>query len=122
MEDMKRRMDSQDSTIQAIRGDMTIQATAMQGIQKDLVKLTGSISTLVAAMGEEREDGAGNYLGTGLLGRVRRVERGQRSLRELYHRWIAFGAGFTTCLGTSAAAIWWLLNHQVPEVLKMTGH
>jgi hypothetical protein len=122
MDELKGRLDAQDSVVGAIRGDMTIQATAMQGVQKDLGTLTSAVTALVAAIGEEKEDGAGNYLGTGLLGRTRRVERAQRSLRELYHRWIAFGSGFCACLTAATAIIWWLLGDKLAIVLKGTGH
>jgi hypothetical protein len=122
MDDLRRRLDAQDHITTGIRGDMTIQATAMQGIQKELASLAGSVTTLVSAIGDEKEDGQGNYLGTGLLGRVRRVERSQRSLRELYHRWIAFGAGFCACFGTAVALIWWLVGDKIGLVLKGTGH
>jgi hypothetical protein len=123
MEDLRRRLDDQDKITQGMRGDMTIQATAMQGIQKEIAAMTASVTALVTALGEEKEDGTGNYLGTGLLGRMRRVERSQRSLRELYHRWIAFGAGFSACLGVSVAIIWWLLGDRLAIVLKATtGH
>jgi hypothetical protein len=122
MEDLKGRLDTQDAITNGIRGDMIIQATAMQGIQKEIASLASSVNTLVSSLGEEREDGAGNYLGTGLLGRVRRVERSQRSLKELYHRWIAFGSGFCACLTASVAILWWLLGDKLAIVLKGTGH
>lgn len=121
MEDLENRMKAQDSVIQSIRGDMTIQATAAQGMQKELMTISADIKAFVAAMGEEKEDGQGNYLGTGLLGRVRRVERAQRTLRELYHRWIAFGAGFSACLGGAVLIIWWLLGDKLAIVLKGAG-
>lgn len=121
MEDLEHRFDAHDAAIRAIRGDMTIQATAAQGMQKDLVQISADIKALVIAMGEEKEDGQGNYLGTGLLGRVRRVERGQRSLRELYHRWIAFGAGFSACVAIVVVLVGWLLSGGLVPMLKGIG-
>lgn len=122
LEDVRKRMDTQDALISAIRGDTLTQAQALQGVQNSLVQMAKDLGTIAAAIGEEKEDGQGNYLGTGLLGRVRRVERGQRSLRELYHRWIAFGSGFVACGGVAAGMIWWLLSDKLALVLKGTGH
>lgn len=122
LEDLRGRLDAQDAITNAIRGDMLTQATAMQGVQKELASVASSLVHIVTAIGEEKEDGQGNYLGTGLLGRTRRVERAQRSLRELYHRWIAFGSGFCACLTAATAIIWWLLGDKLAIVLKGTGH
>lgn len=123
LEDVRKRMDTQDVLISAIRGDTLTQAQALQGVQNTLVQIAKDLGTVAAAIGEEKEDGQGNYLGTGLLGRTRRVERAQRSLRELYHRWIAFGSGFVMCAGAFVVALWWLIGDKVAIVLKGTvGH
>lgn len=129
LEDVRHRMDGQDALIAAIRGDTQIQAQAlqsqaqiMQGFKEAMGQMAKDVATIALAIGEEKEDGAGNYLGTGLLGRTRRVERAQRSLRELYHRWIAFGSGFVACGGVLGAALWWLLSDKLALVLKGTGH
>lgn len=129
MEDVRSRMDAQDKVIEGIRGDTTTQAgvvqrveLAMQGIAKNLDIMAKNLDIMAMAIGEEKEDGSGNYLGTGLLGRTRRVERSQRSLRELYHRWIAFGSGFVACGGAAVAILWWLLSDKLSIVLRGTGH
>lgn len=119
MDDLRQRLDEQDGVIKAIRGDQTLQTTAIQGVQKDFQQLSIAVQALVSAIGEEKEDGQGNYLGTGLLGRVRRVERAQRSLRELYHRWIAFGAGFSACFTATAALVYWLVSTHFSLVSKV---
>lgn len=94
----------------------------MQSMATNLETMAKNMATMAIAIGEEREDGQGNYLGTGLLGRTRRVERSQRNLRELYHRWIAFGSGFIMCAGGFIVALWWLIGDKVAIVLKGTGH
>ncbi len=119
MDEMRKRMDDQDLVIMGIRGDTLVQASALQGVQKDLGVIGKDVTSVLAILGKEEEDGAGNYLGTGLLGRVRRVERSQRSLRELYHRWIAFGSGFVFCGGAALAILWWLLGDKLAIVLKV---
>lgn len=120
LEDVRHRMDLQDGVIAAIRGDTLTQAQALQSVQISVAQMAKDISIIAHAVGEEKEDGEGNYIGTGLLGRTRRVERAQRSLRELYHRWIAFGSGFVACGGIFGAAVWWLLQGKLELVLK--GH
>lgn len=130
LEDVRHRMDAQDEVIKGIRGDTLSQAgviqrveLSMQSMAKNMEAMASNMAVMALAIGEEKEDGQGNYLGTGLLGRTRRVERAQRSLRELYHRWIAFGSGFVFCGGAAGAAIWWLLSDKLSLVLKgTTGH
>lgn len=122
LEDVRHKLDLQDATISAIRGDTLTQAQALQAVQTAIAQMAKDVSVIALAIGEEKEDGQGNYLGTGLLGRTRRVERAQRSLRELYHRWIAFGSGFVACGGVASAALWWLLSDKLSLVLKGTGH
>lgn len=122
MDDVRKRMDAQDAAVASIRGDTNVQALAMQGVQKTMESMAANVGTILDHLGKEEEDGNGNYKGTGLLGRMRRVEREQRSLRELYHRWIAFGAGFSACLGGAVVIVWWLLGDKLAIVLKGTGH
>jgi hypothetical protein len=122
LNDLGHRMDLQDGVINAIRGDQLTQAQALQSVQVAMAQMAKDVNAIAHAIGEEKEDGEGNYLGTGLLGRTRRVERAQRSLRELYHRWIAFGSGFVACGGIAITALWWLLGDKLGLVLKGTGH
>ncbi len=129
LEDVRQRMDAQDEVIKGIRGDTLSQAGVIQRVELSMQSMATNMETMAKnmavmamAIGEEKEDGQGNYLGTGLLGRTRRVERAQRSLRELYHRWIAFGSGFCMCAGAFLLALWWLIGDKVAIVLKGTGH
>lgn len=122
LNDLGHRMDVMDGTVHAIRGDQLTQSQALQAVQVSMAQMAKDVALIVQAIGEEKEDGQGNYLGTGLLGRTRRVERAQRTLRELYHRWIAFGSGFVACGGVAATALWWLLSDKLALVLKGTGH
>ena len=123
LEDIRHRMDLQDGVIAAIRGDTLTQAQALQSVQVSMAQMMKDVAVIAESIGQEKEDGNGNYLGTGLLGRTRRVERAQRSLRELYHRWIAFGSGFIACGGIAGGALWWLLSDKLALVLKGTvGH
>lgn len=122
LDDVRRRMDATDLMIGAVRGDTQIQAQALQGVQNSLATLSRDFTLIANAIGEEKEDGEGNYLGTGLLGRTRRVERAQRELRTLYLRWIAFGSGFAMCGGIALSILWWLLSDKLTFVLKGTGH
>lgn len=91
------RVDLMHATVQRVE-------TALKGIQTTL--------------GEEKEDGAGNMLGTGLVGRVRRNENSVAKLLGTYRLWIAFGAGFVVCIGTFTAVIWWLIGDKIGMVLK----
>jgi uncharacterized coiled-coil protein SlyX len=115
MDDLRARLDAQDATINSMRGDVNLQTGAVQRVET-LMK------SLIEKMGDEEEDGQGGYVGTGVMGRLRRNEVQVSKLKELYHRWIAFGAGFCACLGTALLVIWWLIGDKLDIVLKGTGH
>lgn len=115
MEDLSRRLDEQDNAITGARGDITILGVAVQRVETLL-------KGMVAVLGTEEEDGKGGYTGTGIVGRTRRNEADVRALKALYHRWIAFGAGFCACLGGSAVLVWYVIGDKIAIVLKGTGH
>jgi hypothetical protein len=113
MDDLKARMDTQDASINSIRGDVNLQTGALQRVEK-------AMTSILAKLGDEQEDGQGGYTGTGLMGRTRRNEIQAVKLKELYHRWIAFGAGFCACFGALVAVLWWAFGDKIGFVLK--GH
>lgn len=115
MDDLKARLDAQDVSISSIRGDVNLQTGALQRVE-NLMKV------VLDRLGDEKEDGQGGYTGTGLMGRTRRNEIQVTKLKELYHRWIAFGAGFCACFGTLVAVLWWAFGDKIGIVLKGTGH
>lgn len=113
MDDLKARMDTQDASISSIRGDVNLQTGALQRVET-------ALKEVLSALGSEKEDGEGGYIGTGLMGRTRRNEMQVVKLKELYHRWIAFGAGFCACFGTLVAFLWWAFGDKLSIVLR--GH
>ena len=81
-------------------------------------QLTNTLATIVHLLGEEKEDGKGEVLGTGLLGRMRRTEKSVQSLMTQYKIWIAFGAGFIMCAGGAGGLLWWAFGDKLALVLK----
>lgn len=115
MDDLIKRLDDHESAIKGARGDIGLQAAALQRIEN-------AIKNLGTLIGIEEEDGSGGYKGTGIVGRTRRNEAEVRALKALYHRWIAFGAGFCASFGIFVAAVWWIVGDKIAIVLKGTGH
>lgn len=113
MDELKTRMDAQDASFNSLRGDVNLQTGAIQRVENML-------KDIVLKMGDEKEDGDGGYVGTGMMGRLRRNEVQVVKLRELYHRWIAFGSGFCACLTALVAFLWWAFGDQISIVLR--GH
>lgn len=113
MDDVKSQLGRQDAIINSIRGDVNLQAGALQRIENLALGIKSSIGT-------EEEDGLGGYKGTGIMGRTRRNEDEVKRLKNLYHKWIAFGTGFAACGGTALIAIWYVIGDKISIVLK--GH
>jgi hypothetical protein len=131
-----RRMDKQDTaiaTVQRTVGDVAARmdqfVLVVQGIQKQMADDTKSYATQHGEMmgllhgiknvvGEEKEDGAGGMVSTGMMGRMRRAEKSIQNMLLQYKVWIAFGSGFMLCAGGFVAALWWLVGDKLAVVLK----
>lgn len=115
--------------ITQIKNDQNLQTLALQGVQKEfkahqeMTAKTGlGVEKILTLLGEEVEDGAGGWKGTGLLGRMRRNEGAVGRLMRLYRQWIAWGGGFTAAFmltgGALVAFLWWLLGDKLGHLLK----
>lgn len=105
------RMDRMESKIDELTAHIDLFHTVVQRVETKMEKALG-------LLGEEKEDGLGNLVGTGMMGRLRRNENAVKDLRTAYKIWIAFGSGFIFSLGSTAAIVWWLIGDKLGVVLK----
>lgn len=90
-----------------------LQALALQGVQKELQTLGGKIDTLIATVGAEEVDRSGQTVGTGLCGRIVRIERRVRDTDIWRDR---LKVAITTALpliGIFGGLLWWLTSPQL---------
>lgn len=114
MDEQGHKIDEVASRLETHINDQNIYKVAMQRVESKL-------DTMLLLVGGEEEDGEGGYRGTGLLGRMRRIEQSQQSLLNKYRVWIAWGAGFVTCMGGAAVVFWWLIGHRLDVILRGAG-
>ena len=96
-------------------------ARVVDEVKETLGALQSTAATMVTLLGEEKEDGQGNILSTGLLGRMRRIENTTENMVKKYERWIAFGSGFFLAASVLIAALWWVIGDRMSHLLRLAG-
>lgn len=89
----------------------------------DLSHLVGQrvekkLDALIKSVGEESEDGRGEKVGTGAIGRLMRLETNVGRRFALYDGWVKVVVGFTAAAAILLPAIWWLVSGHLEKVLK----
>lgn len=91
---------------------------AVQRIEKTLSDHANLSETrhlqILKALGEEGLDERGQPIGTGILGRVMRLEGWRRTMDG----WTRYGAGALASAVLFASALWWLTSEKLGQVLK----
>jgi len=70
------------------------------------------------AIGKEGEDERGEKVGTGIVGRLMRLETSVGKRFALYDGWVKVVIGFTAAAAILLPAIWWLVSGHLEKVLK----
>ena len=81
-------------------------------------RVEGKLDRLIKVLGSEDEDERGRRVGTGVVGRLMRVETTVAKRFSLYDGWIKMAAGFSAAVLIAAPVIWWLVSSKVAHVLK----
>jgi hypothetical protein len=68
------------------------------------------VDQILALVGQETEDGKGGFTGTGLMGRVRRLEDGNKRVWSKVGAMAAFGSGFAGAFGLIASVVAFLVR------------
>lgn len=84
----------------------------------DLAHLVGQrveikVDALIKAVGEEHEDERGQRVGTGVIGRLMRLEASVAKRFGLYDGWLKIGTGFAAAIALAWAVVWFLVKDRL---------
>lgn len=113
-----------DLVAEAHRAAETAGRLAQDAVSRaDLSHMTGQriekkLDAALTALGAEREDECGEKVGTGIVGRLMRVESSVAKRFSQYDGWVKLVVGFTAAVAVFAPALWWLLQDKIAVVLR----
>lgn len=90
----------------------------LQKILTEVKGLTTKVDSLTDAVGWEKLDEKGEPIGTGLTGRVMRVENNVKAKVTAFDGMRKYATGATAGMGLMMVAIWWLISDKIQEMLK----
>jgi hypothetical protein len=93
----------------SLKADQAVQASAEI---KDLIK------GLTLAIGTESQDEYGQPVGTGIVGRLMRLERDVQRRFATWDGWVRMATGAALAAGVLGAVLWWVLGERLAELLK----
>lgn len=76
------------------------------------------LKDLSAAIGSESQDEYGKPVGTGIVGRLMRLERDVASRFGKYDGWIKMLSGAALAIGIIGPVVWWLIGDRLGMILK----
>ena len=116
--EVKAMAEAAQRAAKGVSDEIIAQAVDKQRIVAGIADLKMMFQSLSTSLGEERQDEHGEWIGTGIIGRLGRMER------RMYHRfrrddrWVAIVIGFVTAAGIFGPVIWWLVSERLAHVLK----
>jgi hypothetical protein len=93
----------------ALKADQAVQASA---------EIKGLIEGLTLAIGAESFDEYGKPVGTGIVGRLMRLERDVQKRFATWDGWVRMASGAALAAGVLGAVLWWVLGERLAELLK----
>lgn len=93
----------------SLKADQAVQASAE--IKELLEKLN-------LAIGSEGEDEYGKPIGTGIVGRLMRLERDVQRRFATLDGWTRTATGVAMAAAVLGAVLWWLVGEKLAELLK----
>lgn len=76
------------------------------------------LKDLAAAIGSESQDEYGKPVGTGIVGRLMRLERDVASRFGKYDGWVKMLTGAALAIGIVGPVVWWLIGDRLGMILK----
>lgn len=76
------------------------------------------LETLTEAVGTERLDEYGKPVGTGIVGRLMRLERDVASRFGKYDGWVKMLTGAAVAIGIIGPVLWWLVGDKMADIFK----
>jgi|GEM_PF-2027347 len=93
----------------ALKADQAVQASA---------EIKGLIEGLTLAIGTESQDEYGKPVGTGIVGRLMRLERDVQRRFATWDGWVRMATGAALAAGVLGAVLWWVLGERLAQLLK----
>ena len=93
----------------SLKADQAVQASA---------EIKGLIEGLTLAIGSESQDEYGKPVGTGIVGRLMRLERDVQKRFATWDGWVRMASGAALAAGVLGAVLWWVLGERLAELLK----
>ncbi len=81
-------------------------------------RVESKLDDLLKIMGTEREDERGEKVGTGVVGRLMRVEASVAKRFSRYDGWVKLVVGFTAAVAIFGPVLWWLTSERLTILLK----
>lgn len=81
-------------------------------------RIEKKLDEALKALGGEGEDERGERVGTGIVGRLMRLEGNVAKRFGLYDGWVKLAIGFTASAVFLGPVIWWLVADKLSIVLK----
>ena len=81
-------------------------------------RVESKLDDLLKIMGTEHEDERGEKVGTGVVGRLMRVEASVAKRFIQYDGWVKLVVGFTAAVAIFGPVLWWLTSDKLSIVLK----
>lgn len=95
-----------------------VNGVTLQRILTALSSLSDEVKLIKDAVGWEKQDEKGEPIGTGLTGRVMRVENTVKAKVTAFDGMKKYATGATAGMGLMIIAIWWLIADKVQGLLK----
>ena len=92
-------------------------ALSRQAIQSS-AEIKGLLESLTAAIGSESQDEYGQPIGTGIVGRLMRLERDVQKRFATWDGWVKSATGAAMAATLLGGVLWWLLGDRLALLLK----
>lgn len=92
-------------------------ALSRQAIQSS-AEIKGLLEHLTAAIGTESQDEYGQPIGTGIVGRLMRLERDVQRRFATWDGWVKTATGAAMAATLLGGVLWWLLGDRLALLLK----
>ena len=91
---------------------------AQRDIADGVERLEEKLDKLFAAIGLESRDEYGRPIGTGIVGRLMRLETRVDGRFSAYDGWVKYLRGGLAVLAVSATVLWWVVGEKLGSMFK----
>ena len=103
-------------TVSAAKASDAVHRTDM--LTEVVQRVERKLDDLLKSVGAEAEDERGTRVGTGVVGRLMRLETAVAKRFGQYDGWVKIVVGFTACGALLLPALWWLAGGKLSGLLR----